>query len=206
MFVDVTMKQVQKTSAVSRTSISRGFNTLGLISTYVQWVWVVIVCTPSLLASNLLTRDTPTDGSATQESIANSLVESLGPFQAIVGIMIFVIACLFVGFAIKRSSGVMTESTEKVLDSTTDYIMPTITHGKKVSKNKQRQLSVRIKFLIKCSLSLLAFLVLPFTVLLPVRTIDMSLVITIGLILLPWSLIWFMLSHVTSLQAIKPRG
>ena len=200
------MRKRQSTAALSRASVSRGFNTLGLMSSYLQWMWVAIVCLPSVLKSDLLVVEAPVNGVATQESIANSLVDSLGPFQSIIGFIVIILTVIFIVYAIKRSSGVVTSSTEEALDSTTDYILPKITHGKKISKDKQKRLTLRIKFLIKCALSVLAFLVLPFTAFLPIRAIDMSFVIAVGLILLPWSIIWFSLARVFQIDPMKPHN
>lgn len=196
------MHTSQNSRVITKSSLSCWFNIFGLVSVYTQWMWVVVVCLPSLLASDVLQNNTP-EGAATQQSIASDMVSRLGIFQAVVGVIIIVLTAVLAVYAIKRSPKIMHTATEKVIDSTTDYILPVVTHNKKVSKKKHLQLTLRIQFLIKMVVSLLAFIVLPFTALLPVRPIDMVMTLAIGLVLLPWSLIWFTLARVLRIEPTK---
>jgi len=178
---------------MKRHTLIRGLNILGYMALYVQWMWLIMLFIPTIIDSGLLAP--PTDEAPTPVVVPPASGSGIEPLYIIGAIVLAVAAFALTVYAIMKSPGVVTDAGEKTTARIANAALPLFTHRKKLSKRRQFQLSLRLQYYLKLILSLLAFLLLFATSLID-SPLPLSVTVTIGLILLPWAMLWFTLAYV----------
>lgn len=178
---------------MNRIVASKIFNGFGYFGLYMQLMWAAILLLPTILSSGLLTPSEPQ--AATPPTEAHGLNIALP--DGLSYLLITVMAALFIGFifyALKESAKMTYRAGEKVTNTVAQSIIPTLRQHKRISRKRRQLLNKRAQLFVKillCAITCLISLVVAMGEL----PIPRLIAIITTLYLLPWGIIWFILSY-----------
>lgn len=169
------------------------FGGLGYLSVIFQWLWTVLILLPSIL-NNQMVKDfiTPTPASGQAASMPRFDGDSI----IIMGIaIIFTVAILALTvFILIRLPFKLVEASKKTVDTTVRTTIPIVTHHKQITQKEQRELSYKLKIIVKLILILLplGMLISVFFISVPLES---AIIFLIGGFFAITSLIWFIMQY-----------
>lgn len=177
-----------------RTSLARFLNTLGYIALYLQYIWVTVLALPWLLEIRTLPIASPAP--EPQPSPASHQAANIDPTLAIIVSCVIAAAVVAIAiYAIYKTPKMATDAGEALTTRATQKLLPIATHHKKISKKARYTLSRRLQLGIKLALAAIGFLLTFGTYLWP-SALSPALSVTVGLILLPCTVLWFSLAFI----------
>lgn len=146
--------------ATASPKIANFFGGLGYLSIIMQWMWSLALLVPALLENDslktLLLPDAPSERDTQIIQVSG---DSILMIVIAVAVTIIVLAVTLV--ILIRLPITLVRASRKTFDTAVEAALPVVSHHKKITKKRQRALSIRIKRILK----LLAVLIplTPFT-------------------------------------------
>lgn len=180
------MKRKQRRKVILA-AFGRGFGVLGYISCTLQWLWVGVVALPPLLKSGLL--DSLTKPKQVDHPILLTPSFETSPLTvAIIGFITLIMLAVTI-YILLRLPGAVAKTGETIVQTTTENVLPVLTHHQKLPAKKKRLLTRRVAFYIR-----LCALVLPFVITMllpPIKSLPPDVVIFIASWLALFSMVFF---------------
>jgi len=181
------------------------FAVFGYLSLCFQWLWVGVAILPSLLKDPAI-RDFFIPQQNPIVAPQTPVDTPLSPLMLIIAIAITLVVIVVSVVILVRLPIAIAKTGKKTVSSTSEAIIPIITHRHKLPPKKQKILTFELIKLIKFTLSVLpvVFLLISTQVTNEGQLSD-EIIVFIGTILATGSLVWFSLEYVFARALKVPR-
>ena len=171
---------------------------LGYISCALGWLWLAVIGLPPLIDSGainiLLPSETPP-----QLSTPTSPQPGLSPIASVVVILITLGMLVITFFILWRLPRMVVKGGDKIVEATTETVLPVVTHHKKLPPKRRRELSRRVAFVVQAITVILPLVIVFFLPSPPLLSKDV--IITVGAGLAGAGLLFFTVSYLLGKQA-----
>ena len=178
------------------------FGTFGYLSLAIQWLWVFVIFIPPLIANpTIKSFITP---EKTDQAVAPSFtINADSLLMTIIAVIVTLIVLGITLVVLVKLPLAIARVGQKSVETVTSNFVPIVSHHKPLSPAKKRIITSRIKILVKLLGTLTAFFVLGIAFFVHID-LETQIIITIGGILMAFSLIWFSLQYLSARLFIFP--
>lgn len=172
---------------------------LGYISCALGWLWLAVIGLPPLIDSGAINMLLPSEPTP-QPTAPDQTQSGLSPIASLTVGIITLLMLAITFLILWRLPRTVVRGGDKIVEATTETVLPVVTHHKKLPPKRRRELSRRLAFIIQVSATVLPLIIV---MLLPTPAVlSREIVVIVGANLAGVGLLFFTAAYVLS----KPAG